>query len=386
MERKNKSNRDEYSKKYKNNSNSSTKSSKSNYRKRDDDDKANVKRRFSDDKSDNNKGKKFYKKREGDDNYNDRKPFTKRNDYDAEKKPYEKSKDKPSYFESRKSYKGRDDRKKLYGNKEKSYSKHDNRKSFEKKSEDRKPVAKKINLDDKSIRLNRFIASAGICSRREADNYIKSGVIKVNGEVITDFGTKVQPNDKVTFNDQIIKSQNLKYVLLNKPKDFITTLDDPHAKKKITDLVKNCCRERIYPVGRLDRYTTGVLLLTNDGELTKKLTHPKYNRKKIYEVTLDKRVTKADMLKILSGIELEDGMVNADELAYVDAENKKVVGIELHSGKNRIVRRIFESLGYKVNKLDRVYFAGLTKKGLARGKWRFLTEKEVIFLKMGGNL
>lgn len=386
MERKNKSNRDEYSKKYKNNSNSSTKSSKSNYRKRDDDDKANVKRRFSDDKSDNNKGKKFYKKREGDDNYNDRKPFTKRNDYDAEKKPYEKSKDKPSYFESRKLYKGRDDRKKLYGNKEKSYSKHDNRKSFEKKSEDRKPVAKKINLDDKSIRLNRFIASAGICSRREADNYIKSGVIKVNGEVITDFGTKVQPNDKVTFNDQIIKSQNLKYVLLNKPKDFITTLDDPHAKKKITDLVKNCCRERIYPVGRLDRYTTGVLLLTNDGELTKKLTHPKYNRKKIYEVTLDKRVTKADMLKILSGIELEDGMVNADELAYVDAENKKVVGIELHSGKNRIVRRIFESLGYKVNKLDRVYFAGLTKKGLARGKWRFLTEKEVIFLKMGGNL
>lgn len=386
MERKNKSNRDEYSKKYKNNSNSSTKSSKSNYRKRDDDDKANVKRRFSDDKSDNNKGKKFYKKREGDDNYNDRKPFTKRNDYDAEKKPYEKSKDKPSYFESRKSYKGRDDRKKLYGNKEKSYSKHDNRKSFEKKSEDRKPVAKKINLDDKSIRLNRFIASAGICSRREADNYIKSGVIKVNGEVITDFGTKVQPNDKVTFNDQIIKSQNLKYVLLNKPKDFITTLDDPHAKKKITDLVKNCCRERIYPVGRLDRYTTGVLLLTNDGELTKKLTHPKYNRKKIYEVTLDKRVTKADMLKIISGIELEDGMVNADELAYVDAENKKVVGIELHSGKNRIVRRIFESLGYKVNKLDRVYFAGLTKKGLARGKWRFLTEKEVIFLKMGGNL
>lgn len=386
MERKNKSNRDEYSKKYKNNSNSSTKSSKSNYRKRDDDDKANVKRRFSDDKSDNNKGKKFYKKREGDDNYNDRKPFTKRNDYDAEKKPYEKSKDKPSYFESRKSYKGRDDRKKLYGNKEKSYSKHDNRKSFEKKSEDRKPVAKKINLDDKSIRLNRFIASAGICSRREADNYIKSGVIKVNGEVITDFGTKVQPNDKVTFNDQIIKSQNLKYVLLNKPKDFITTLDDPHAKKKITDLVKNCCRERIYPVGRLDRYTTGVLLLTNDGELTKKLTHPKYNRKKIYEVTLDKRVTKADMLKILSGIELEDGMVNADELAYVDAENKKVVGIELHSGKNRIVRRIFESLGYKVNKLDRVYFAGLTKKGLARGKWKFLTEKEVAFLKMGGNL
>ena len=237
--------------------------------------------------------------------------------------------------------------------------------------------------EDKSIRLNRFIASAGICSRREADNYIKAGVVKVNGKVVNELGTKILPTDKVTFNDQKLKSQNFVYVLLNKPKDYITTLDDPHAKKKITDLVKECCRERIYPVGRLDRYTTGVLLLTNDGDLTKKLTHPKYKRRKIYEVTLDKKVTRADLDKILKGIELDDGIVNADEVAYVDKENKKVIGIELHSGKNRIVRRIFEHLGYKVNKLDRVYFAGLTKKGLARGKWRFLTEKEINLLKMG---
>jgi len=273
----------------------------------------------------------------------------------------------------------------------KSDSKNDN-KEFNSKKDYKDLRYKKQKSSDKNagnskeIRLNRYIASAGICSRREADNYIKAGVVKVNGKVVKELGTKILPTDKVTFNDQRIKSQNLVYVLLNKPKDYITTLDDPHAKKKITDLVKDCCHERIYPVGRLDRYTTGVLLLTNDGDLTKKLTHPKYKRRKIYEVTLDKNLTRADMEKILNGIELDDGPVNADKIAYADNDSKKIIGIELHSGRNRIVRRIFEYLGYRVNKLDRVYFAGLTKKGLARGKWRFLTEKEVNFLKMGSNL
>ncbi len=273
--------------------------------------------------------------------------------------------------------------KKDYKDKKSVLKKNEN-KDYKKKYKEKKEHNK--TKTDKTIRLNRYIASAGICSRREADNYIKAGVIKVNGKVVNELGSKILPTDKVTFNGQKINIQNNVYVLLNKPKDYITTLDDPHAKKKITDLVKDCCRERIYPVGRLDRYTTGVLLLTNDGDLTKKLTHPKYKRRKIYEVTLNKNVTRADMTKILNGIELDDGIIKADEIAYVKQDDKKIVGIELHSGKNRIVRRIFEYLGYRVNKLDRVYFAGLTKKGLARGKWRFLTEKEVNLLKMGRTL
>ncbi|NOZ47224.1 MAG: rRNA pseudouridine synthase [Chlorobi bacterium] len=233
------------------------------------------------------------------------------------------------------------------------------------------------------IRLNKYIAQSGLCSRREADEYIKKGLIKVNGEIISEVGTKIHPKDKVIYNDKLINPEKPVYVLLNKPKDFITTLDDPHASKRVIDLVKNACSERIYPVGRLDRNTTGVLLFTNDGDLTKKLTHPKYNKKKIYQVWLDKVLKGTDMQKMLDGIKLDDGDASVDAIKYIDSADKTQVGLEIHSGKNRIVRRLFEQLGYKVKKLDRVYFAGLTKKNLRRGKWRFLSEKEITMLKMG---
>ena len=233
------------------------------------------------------------------------------------------------------------------------------------------------------IRLNKFLANAGVCSRREADDFITAGVVTVNGVVVNELGTKIKRGDKVMFHDQPVSIERKIYILLNKPKDTVTTSDDPQARKTVLDLVKNACPERIYPVGRLDRNTTGVLLLTNDGDLASKLTHPKYLKKKIYQVTLDKKLTRADMDQIASGIQLEDGEIHADAISYPDEEKKQVVGIEIHSGRNRIVRRIFESLGYKVVKLDRVYFAGLTKKGLRRGDWRFLTDAEVNFLRMG---
>lgn len=250
------------------------------------------------------------------------------------------------------------------------------------KKDARKPKREKGTVDNK-IRLNRFIANAGICSRREADKYIEAGVVTVNGKVVTELGTKVSISDLVKFNDKTIRAEKPVYILLNKPKDFVTTVEDPHADKTVMDLIKNACKERVYPVGRLDKNTTGVLLLTNDGELASKLTHPKYVRSKIYHVFLDKNLKSADFDQILKGIELEDGLIFADSLSYVDKEDHKQVGVEIHSGRNRIVRRIFEHLGYKVRRLDRVYFAGLTKKGLQRGKWRFLTEKEVNMLKMG---
>ena len=233
------------------------------------------------------------------------------------------------------------------------------------------------------IRLNKFLANAGVCSRREADEFITAGVVSVNGEVITELGTKIKRGDEVKFHDQPVSIERKIYILLNKPKDTVTTSDDPQARRTVMDLVKGACPERIYPVGRLDRNTTGVLLLTNDGDLASKLTHPKYLKKKIYHVHLDKNLTKADMDQIASGIQLDDGEIHADAISYTDENKKSDVGIEIHSGKNRIVRRIFESLGYKVQKLDRVYFAGLTKKGLRRGEWRFLTEQEVNFLRMG---
>lgn len=237
--------------------------------------------------------------------------------------------------------------------------------------------------DKELIRLNKYISNSGICSRREADKYISAGLVTVNGKIINELGTKVSVNDTVKFNDETINPEKKIYVLLNKPKDYVSTLDDPHATKKVIDLVRKACRERIYPVGRLDKKTTGVLLFTNDGELTKKLTHPKYHVKKIYHVFLDKTLKKSDLTSILNGIELEDGHIKADALSYVDTKDKKQVGLEIHSGRNRIIRRIFEHLGYKINKLDRVYFAGLTKKNLSRGKWRHLAEKEVNLLKMG---
>ena len=233
------------------------------------------------------------------------------------------------------------------------------------------------------IRLNKFLANAGVCSRREADEFITAGVVSVNGEVVTELGTKIKRSDIVKFHDQPVSIERKVYVLLNKPKDCVTTSDDPQARKTVMDLVKGACSERIYPVGRLDRNTTGVLLLTNDGDLASKLTHPKFLKKKIYHVYLDKNLTKADMEQIAAGIQLEDGEIHADAISYSDEVKRDQVGIEIHSGKNRIVRRIFESLGYKVMKLDRVFFAGLTKKGLRRGEWRYLTEQEVNFLRMG---
>ncbi len=233
------------------------------------------------------------------------------------------------------------------------------------------------------IRLNKFLANAGVCSRREADEFITAGVVSVNGVVVTELGTKIKRGDEVKFHDQPVSIERKMYVLLNKPKDTVTTSDDPQARRTVMDLVKDACSERIYPVGRLDRNTTGVLLLTNDGDLASKLTHPKFLKKKIYHVHLDKNLTRADMDRIAAGIELDDGEIHADAISYTDETKKDDVGIEIHSGKNRIVRRIFESLGYKVVKLDRVYFAGLTKKGLRRGEWRYLTEQEVNFLRMG---
>ena len=236
---------------------------------------------------------------------------------------------------------------------------------------------------DEPIRLNKFLANAGICSRREADEFITAGVVSVNGIVVTELGTKVKRTDEIKFHDQLVNIERKVYVLLNKPKDCVTTSDDPQERKTVMDFVKGACKERIYPVGRLDRNTTGVLLLTNDGDLASKLTHPKYLKKKIYHVYCDKNVTKADLDQIVSGITLDDGEIHADAVSYASETDKSQVGIEIHSGKNRIVRRIFEALGYRVIKLDRVYFAGLTKKGLRRGDWRYLTEQEVNMLRMG---
>ncbi len=243
------------------------------------------------------------------------------------------------------------------------------------------PVVQKE--DDGMVRLNKFIANSGICSRREADEYIAAGLVSVNGQIITEMGVKVNPaEDDVRFNGERLRGEKKVYVLLNKPKDFVTTTSDPHAEKNVMQLIsRDLCPERIFPVGRLDKSTTGVLLLTNDGELAEKLTHPSFQKKKIYQVTLDKNVKPEDMDRLVQGVALEDGQAYADEVAY-NGDDRSVVGIEIHSGKNRIVRRMFEALGYKVRKLDRVYFAGLTKKNLRRGQWRFLSDEEVTMLKL----
>ncbi len=233
------------------------------------------------------------------------------------------------------------------------------------------------------IRLNKFIANTGLCSRREADIYIQKGLISVNGIKVLELGTKVNISDEVKFRGEKLLPEKKVYILMNKPKDVITTTDDPQGRKTVFSLIKTKINERIYPVGRLDRMSTGVLLLTNDGELTKKLTHPKFNKKKIYQVELDRELYKKDLEQIKSGIMLDDGLIKADAISYIDLEEKRNIGIEIHSGRNRILRRIFEHLGYKVIKLDRVYFAGLTKKGLTRGKWRHLTDKEISILKQG---
>ena len=232
------------------------------------------------------------------------------------------------------------------------------------------------------IRLNRFLAQSGLCSRREADDFITAGLVTVNGQVVTELGTKVRSTDEVKFNDSKVQGEKKVYLVLNKPKGYVTSLEDPHADKTVMELVKGACSERIYPVGRLDKNSLGLLLFTNDGDVTRQLTHPSLEKKKIYQVTLDKPLTRADMEQMTEGITLEDGEIYADEVAYV-GESKKEVGIEIHSGRNRIVRRIFEHLGYAVQKLDRVYYAGITKKNLKRGQWRFLTREEVDRLKSG---
>ena len=256
----------------------------------------------------------------------------------------------------------------------------------------RKPQLDQIQLSDneyvetpikETIRLNKFIANSGICSRREADQYIQAGVVTVNGEVVTELGSKVNVlNDDIRFNGERIRGEEKVYIVMNKPKGFVTTASDPHAEKTVKKKKKNCSA-RVFPVGRLDKNTTGVLMFTNDGEIAERLTHPSYDKKKIYQVILDKPLAQEDYDKILEGISLSDGDIKADELEYIDAEDHRKLGIEIHSGKNRIVRRIFESLGYEVKALDRVYFAGLTKKGLKKGEWRYLSEGEANVLKMG---
>jgi 23S rRNA pseudouridine2605 synthase len=238
---------------------------------------------------------------------------------------------------------------------------------------------------DGKVRLNKFLANAGICSRREADVLISAGAVSINGKVVTEMGFKVAPTDKVNYGGESIASEKKVYLLMNKPKDFITTLDDPYGRRTVLDILGRL-KQRVYPVGRLDRATTGLLMLTNDGDLTKKLTHPKFGVKKIYNVTLDNNVSQADIHHLIEGFELEDGFTKADVAVHAGTgKDRRQVGIELHSGKNRIIRRMFEHLGYTVTKLDRVYFAGLTKKDLARGQWRFLTQTEVNLLQMNSN-
>jgi 23S rRNA pseudouridine2605 synthase len=246
----------------------------------------------------------------------------------------------------------------------------------------KRPVKREDTGRSLEIRLNKYIANAGICSRRQADQFILAGLVSVNGKVVDKLGTKVLPADKVSFNNKPIRNEKKIYILMNKPKDCVTTVEDPGARITVMDILGKKFAERVYPVGRLDRNTTGVLLLTNDGELTQQLTHPSYNKKKIYHIFLNKKFSHDDLLKLSKGIELEDGFIRPDAVDYADKTDKSQVGIEIHSGRNRIVRRMFEFLGYRIVKLDRVYFAGLTKKGLNRGQWRFLTEREVNVLKM----
>jgi 23S rRNA pseudouridine2605 synthase len=265
---------------------------------------------------------------------------------------------------------------------EKKYDPAEKKRVYKKpKTDGIKNIPKKNNPTGE-MRLNRYIANAGVCSRREADTYISAGMVSVNGNIVTELGVKVLPTDEVRFDGTKLNAEKKVYLLLNKPKDFVTTTDDPHADKIVMDLIKDACTERIYPVGRLDRNTTGLLLFTNDGDLSKRLTHPSHTMKKVYQVSLDKPVTMEHLQQIADGIDLEDGHITADAISYISNEDKDEVGIEIHSGRNRIVRRIFEHFGYRVKKLDRVLFAGLTKKNLPRGKYRFLTDKEIQFIKM----
>lgn len=318
------------------------------------------------------------------------------------KRSYQEEGERPNYGERNRSerpYGGRPQGEKRYGDRPQGEKRYGERPAYgEKRTYGDRKFGPKRNFrsDDKpksypkydpnkqigEMRLNRYIAQSGLCSRREADDFISAGLVSVNGVIVSELGSKVMPGDVVKFNDSKIEGEKKVYLVLNKPKGFVTSLEDPHADKTVMDLVKGACTERIYPVGRLDKNSLGLLLFTNDGDMTKQLTHPAYKKKKIYQVTLDKPLTRADMDQIAQGVTLDDGEIHADEIAYVK-ENKKEVGIEIHSGRNRVVRRIFEALGYTVQKLDRVYYAGLTKKNLKRGQWRFLTHEEVDRLKSG---
>jgi 23S rRNA pseudouridine2605 synthase len=307
------------------------------------------------------------------------------------KKDYKGS---PTAGQNREFKREQKDAPKQFGNRQ--HSRDDRKNRFEKEDQPvrktyRRRIGEKVSETSTSkkseptgeMRLNRYIAISGLCSRREADEMIRLGEVKVNGVVVTEMGTKVNTTDRVEVGGQSITPEKKVYILLNKPKDVVSTVSDPHAERTVLDLIKLAGNERVYPVGRLDKNTTGVLLLTNDGELTKKLTHPSHNKKKVYHVVLDKPATKANLQQIVDGIELEDGFINADAVSFVKEQDRTEIGIEIHSGRNRIVRRIFEYLGFQVVKLDRVYFAGLTKKNLPRGKWRFLSDKEIGMLKMG---
>ncbi len=330
---------------------------------------ADKKESFFDKKKEERNSKPFSKRPFSKDS-NQIKKSSSANPYDLDEKDFEYGKPKTEYNKSQgKGFKGRGYEKKPYV--KKTWTKKDT------------PSKKSREEDDGSMRLNKYIANAGICSRREADDLISSGVVQVNGKTITEMGYRVKPTDIIKYGGQTLKKERLVYLILNKPKDYITTADDPQKRRTVLELIAGACKERIYPVGRLDRATTGLLMFTNDGDLTKKLTHPKYGVRKIYHVELDKPLKRADMDKITEGLELEDGPIKVDEISYVaNGIDKTQVGVEIHSGKNRIVRRIFEHMGYNVRKLDRVMFGSLTKKDMARGRWRFLTDAEVGMLKM----
>ena len=336
-------------------------------------------------------------------NFGDRKPFSgerksfsgeRRNSGEGRSFGERKSFGGSRNFGDRKPFAGRRNSRPGFGNRDMNYFRNEDESGISRMIS-RRPQVDNGHFSDNDtvktpikdeIRLNKFIANSGVCSRREADNFILAGVVTVNGEVITELGTKVNINtDDIRFNGERLKGEGKVYIIMNKPKGFVTTASDPHADKTVMDLIKGC-PARVFPVGRLDKNTTGVLMFTNDGEIAEKLTHPSYDKKKIYQVSLDSKLKQEDYEKILKGVELTDGVVAADELEYIEDDDHRKIGIEIHSGKNRIVRRIFESLGYEVKALDRVYFAGLTKKGLKRGEWRYLSEGETNLLKMGAYL
>ncbi|MDR1552496.1 MAG: rRNA pseudouridine synthase [Prevotellaceae bacterium] len=362
-------------KKYESNSNDGK-----SFRRRNDDEQTSTRRRFN---STDERPKRTYKR-------NDDKSFRRRKDDEqtSTKRRFNATDERP-----KRTYKRNDD----YASKNRFSDKFDQkpknyvrvsepvdsrlRRQIKEKKASKMQTADAVEVD--KVRLNKFIANSGICSRREADTFIKTGLVSVNGIIVTELGVKISPEDEVMFNGERLHGERKVYIVMNKPKGFVTTVEDPHADKTVMTIVRNYCSERIYPVGRLDKNTTGVLLFTNDGDLTKVLTHPSYGKKKIYAVGLDKNLTKKDMTRLADGVQLDDGIAFFDEISYTDDNDKRKIGVEIHSGRNRIVRRMFEHIDYKITKLDRVYFAGLTKSKLRRGECRFLTEQEIIALKMG---